>query len=100
MYSIIANRSELAPLVASGLSASGYFPARQSPSRALTIIGTLFGKGMSDSYSHFLGLDTFELATLPDEQCQLHDEIYSVQAPDRLDDTATVNFDEFPSSMR
>jgi Cytochrome P450 len=43
-----------------------------------------------------LGWILFELATHPDEQRRLRDEIYSVQAADDLDDTATVNFDELP----
>jgi cytochrome P450 len=40
-----------------------------------------------------LGWILFELATHPDEQCQLRDEIYSVRA---ADDTGTVNFDTLP----
>jgi cytochrome P450 len=43
-----------------------------------------------------LGWILFELATHPDEQRRLRDEIYSVQAADPFNDTATVNFDELP----
>jgi cytochrome P450 len=43
-----------------------------------------------------LGWILFELATHPDEQRRLRDEIYSVQAADHFDDIATVNFDELP----
>ncbi len=43
-----------------------------------------------------LGWILFELATHPDEQSRLRDEISSVQAADYFDDTATVNFDELP----
>lgn len=43
-----------------------------------------------------LGWILFELATHPEEQCQLRDEIYSVRAADHIDNTGTVNFDALP----
>jgi cytochrome P450 len=43
-----------------------------------------------------LGWILFELATHPDEQRQLRDEIYSVRAAADVDDTGTVNFDALP----
>jgi cytochrome P450 len=43
-----------------------------------------------------LGWILFELATHPDEQRRLRDEIYSVRAADDVDDTGTVNFDTLP----
>jgi cytochrome P450 len=70
------------------------FP-RQSPSRGLTITSTLLGAGYETTVTS-LGWILFELATHPDEQRRLRDEIYSVQAADHFDDTATVNFDELP----
>lgn len=70
------------------------FP-RQSPSRGLTITSTLLGAGYETTVTS-LGWILFELATHPDEQRRLRDEIYSVQAADHFDDTATVNLDEFP----
>lgn len=42
-----------------------------------------------------LGWILFELATHPDEQRQLRDEIYSVRA-DHVDDSGTVNLDKLP----
>ncbi|KAI0281778.1 cytochrome P450 [Russula aff. rugulosa BPL654] len=56
---------------------------------------TLLGAGYETTVTS-LGWIFFELATHPDEQRRLRDEIYSVQAADDLDDTATVNFDELP----
>jgi len=43
-----------------------------------------------------LGWILFELATHPDEQRQLRDEIYSVQAANRAGDAEAVNFDALP----
>jgi cytochrome P450 len=70
------------------------FP-RQSPSRGLTITSTLLGAGYETTATS-LGWILFELATHPEEQRRLRDEIYSVRAADHFNDIATVNFDEFP----
>jgi len=43
-----------------------------------------------------LGWILFELATHPDEQRQLRDEIYSAQAANRVGDAEAVNFDALP----
>lgn len=42
-----------------------------------------------------LGWILFELATHPEEQRQLRDEIYSVRA-DQIDDTGTLHLDKLP----
>jgi cytochrome P450 len=42
-----------------------------------------------------LGWILFELATHPEEQRRLRDEIYSVRA-NQFDDIGTVNFDKLP----
>ena len=72
----------------------GTFP-RQTSSRGLTTTSTLLGAGYETTATS-LGWILFELATHPDEQRRLRDEIQNVQAADHFDDAATVNFDEFP----
>lgn len=67
----------------------------ESPSHGLTITSTLLGAGYETTVTS-LGWILFELASHPDEQRRLRDEIYNVQASDHFDDTVTVNFDEFP----
>lgn len=67
----------------------------KSSSRGLTITSTLLGAGLETTVTS-LGWIFFELATHPDEQRQLRDEIYSVRAAADVDDTGTVNFDKLP----
>jgi len=56
---------------------------------------TLLGAGYETTVTS-LSWILFELATHPDEQSRLRDEVYSVQTAGYFNDTATVNFDELP----
>ena len=56
---------------------------------------TLLGAGHETTVTA-LGWILFELATHPDEQRRLRDELYSVRPADHVDDTGTVNLDALP----
>jgi hypothetical protein len=60
-----------------------------------TITSTLLAAGFETTVTT-LGWILYELATHPDEQRQLRDEIHSAQAANRVGDAEAVNFDALP----
>lgn len=67
----------------------------QQLSSQLTMISTLLGAGYETTVTS-MGWILFELATHPDEQHRLREEVYAARAADTSEDGGIINLDALP----